>query len=115
MIELFTISSFVAIPLILWFKTEVWYEYTKLFRIGFLSGAKKYEAAKMDDMTITYIQFLRKNHHKLFVIRLITCPLCMAIWFAFLTSILFGNIILLAPAAAGGLIVYGLICKLFDI
>jgi hypothetical protein len=50
MMFLFITCSLIAMILILWFKTEVWYEYTKLLRVGFLSKAKLYEDEKDNDL-----------------------------------------------------------------
>ena len=113
MINLLVGCSMVAMVLLLWFKTEVWHEYTKIFRIA-SDLSKAYEAEKMNDMTITYIQFLRKNYHQYFIIRLITCPICFSFWIAFFLS-LGWKVVMLAPIMIGGLIIYGCVCKLLDI
>lgn len=98
--------------LLVWFKTEAWHEYSKLFHIA-TQLAKNFETEQLNDMTITYIQFLRKNYHQHFIIRLITCPICLSFWLA--TCLALTNIIMFAPLMVGGLILYGCVCKLLDI
>lgn len=107
--------SIVSILLILWFKTEVWYEYTKLFRLGFLSNTQKYELEKHNDITLTYIQFLRKNYRQYFIIRMITCPICVSFWLSLLCGTLMWNLPTFLLTMVGGLIIYGLIIRLLDI
>ena len=115
MIQCLILCSFIAAFLLLWFKTEAWYEYTKKVGLGRLSGAKLYESEKMNDITITYIQFLRKWFGKFFVIRLITCPICISAWWAFLLSMVMWNFLIAAPLMLGGLILYGIVCQLLEI
>jgi len=113
MICLFVGSSIISMVLLLWFKTEVWYEYSKVFRIA-RQLASEYEAEKQNDMTITYIHFLRKNYQQYFFIRLITCPICTSFWIAFGLG-LNSSLIMTAPLMLGGLVGYGIVCKLLDI
>lgn len=107
--------SIVAMVLILWFKTEVWYEYTKLFGLSRLSLEKEYEQEKQNDITIDYIKFLRKNWRDKFIIRLITCPICLSYWLSFLVCLFSLNILVFPVIFIGSLILYGLVCRIMDI
>ena len=116
MTEIFVVGCILAAILLIWFKTEAWYEYTKVFGLGFLSRAKKYEAEKHEDVTMTYMKFLKKNYHKLFGIRLITCEICFSVWASIILSFVAAGSVLYAPALMIiGLTAYGIICKLLDI
>lgn len=108
-------SSFVAMILIIWFKTEVWYEYTKMFGFQRLSLEKEYEQEKQNDITVDYIKFLRKNWHNRFIIRLITCPICLSYWLSFLVCLCSLNILVFPVIFIGSLILYGLVCRIMDI
>lgn len=108
-------SCLVSIILLVWFKTEAWYEYTKFLDLGFLSKSDEYEKEKYNDFTITYIQFLRKNYHDNFLIRLITCPICFSLWVSLIISILTFSLFGFPFIMITGLSIYGLLCRLLDI
>jgi hypothetical protein len=71
--------SIIALILLLWFKTEVWLEYTRLLGLNFLSFYRDYDLKKQSDVTLTYPIYLRR-YHNCFFVRLITCPICLAVW-----------------------------------
>jgi hypothetical protein len=73
------IICLIALLLLIWFRTDAWLEYTKLLRLNAMSDYKGYEAAKRDDVMLTYNNFLRQKHD-CFAIRLVTCPICQAVW-----------------------------------
>lgn len=99
-----TIICLVALNLLVWFRTDAWLEYTRLFRLNFLSYYKDYDAKQNEDATLTYIQYLRM-YHNCFAVRLITCPTCFAIWWGLGFGIL--TCIGMAPIyTIGGLIVF---------
>ena len=108
-------SSVVAMILILWFKTEVWYEYTKLMGLKRLSQEEKYEQEKQNDISIDYIKFLRKNWHNRFIVRLITCPICLSFWLSFLICFFSLNIHVFPVVFIGSLILYSLVWRIMDI
>ena len=83
-------ACIVALVLVIWFRTDAWLEYTRIFRLNFLSLYKEYDNRKNDDLTLTYHHFLRLHHNGFFV-RLVTCPTCIAVWLAMiLSAIVFG-------------------------
>ena len=107
--------SIVVMILVLWLKTEVWYEYTKLIGLKRLSLEEQYEQEKQNDITIDYIKFLRKNWHDKFIVRLITCPICLSYWLSFLVCFLSLNILYFPVVFIGSLILYGIVCRILDI
>lgn len=84
-----TIICLVALNLLIWFRTDAWLEYTRLFRLNFLSQYKDFDAKKNEDATLTYNQYLRM-YHNCFTVRLITCPICQAVWWGLGFGILTG-------------------------
>lgn len=72
-------SCLVALALLIWFRTDAWLEYTRLFHLNFLSGYKEYDARQKEDLTLTYLNFLRLHHYG-FITRLLTCPTCIGVW-----------------------------------
>ena len=76
-----------GLTLLVWFRTDAWLEYTKLFRLNWLSHYKDFEVKSAEDVSLTYHVYLRRYHDS-FLIRLITCPICLAIWIGVIFSIL---------------------------
>ena len=107
---IFSVICLIATILLIWFRTDAWLEYTRLFHINWLSQYKDYDIKYKEDFSLTYLQYLRR-YHNCFVVRLITCPICQSIWwgtiFGILTWILFIPIYII-----GGLILFLIIDKL---
>jgi len=86
------VISLIALILLIWFRTDAWLEYCRVFHLNFISFHKDYYAKKHEDATLTYLNYLRRDHNCFFV-RLITCPICLAVWLAIpavvVTSIVF--------------------------
>lgn len=72
-------SSVIALILLIWFRTDAWLEYTRLFHLNFLSFYKDYDLKYKEDTSLTYLLYLRRDHNCFFV-RLITCPICLSVW-----------------------------------
>ena len=72
-------SCIIALVLLIWFRTDAWLEYTRVFHLNFLSLYREYDNRKKEDLTLKYIHFLRL-HHDGFFTRLITCPICISVW-----------------------------------
>lgn len=85
------ISCIITFNLIIWFNTNSFYEYSKLFR---LCKHSKYEYHKEDvnpgDLWIDYIS---KYYRKYFLVRLITCPICNCTWQSLILCILFSQLL----------------------
>lgn len=71
--------SIISLILLIWFRTEAWLEYTRLFRLNFLSFYKDYDQKRQKDITLNYQIYLRR-YHDCFFVRMITCPICLAVW-----------------------------------
>ena len=67
--------------LIIWFKTDGFVEYFKVFRIS--------KWLNVDDFELTYHSYLRQYHNN-FWVRLITCPICLSCWLLLPTLIIEG-------------------------
>jgi hypothetical protein len=88
--------SFTVFFLFMWFNTEAFIEYAKLF------GGKKF--FYIDDFEdelkqlncINYIEFLSKRSNSFFI-KLITCPLCLGFWFCIAFTHVFTSGLILAP------------------
>ena len=110
MVFLINVSCFISLVLLMFFRTDFWLEYTKIFRLNFLSFYKDYEEKRKKDATLTYHLYLRL-YHNCFFVRLITCPICLSIWI----GILFGfisHLVFIPIFVIGGLLLFTIIDKL---
>ena len=85
-------SSFITSVLIVWFNTNVVVEYGKLLKLDSILLIKEYEDYVLNvDIDATYISFLACTKNN-FIIRLATCPLCLAAWYCLFISLAIGLI-----------------------
>lgn len=104
---MFTVIVTIASFLILWFRSEAFIEYSRLFRCSWLCNYKDYDAKKKNDASLSYFGYLRQYHNNFFT-RLITCPVCLCGWLAFLAALWY-DLLLLPFFFVGGLVVFGLV------
>lgn len=105
--------AIIVLILLVWFRTEAWIEYCRLFRANFLSFYKDFDAKQYQDVSLTYHGYLRR-YHNCFFTRLITCPVCLTIWLV-LTGIFikFAFFVLLGMALHTGIV--GVLLVLLEI
>ena len=107
---LFLFICNLALILLVWFRTEAWLEYARLLHLKALSFYEDFDEKKKMDVTLTYHLYLRMYHNNFFV-RLVTCPICLAVWVGSIFSIFF--IPLQAPVIIiGGLLLFSIIDRL---
>lgn len=103
-------SCLIALLLLIWFRTDGWLEYTKLLRLDFIAHYKDFEEKQETNITLTYHLYLRL-YHNCFFIRLITCPICLAVWLGIVIALF--TVPLQAPVyIIGGLLLFTIIDKL---
>ena len=76
------ISSFV---LIIWFETNALVEYGRLLAFKF----KDYSF--QENIGISFPDYLAATHSDSFLVRLITCPICLGVWLGIIFGIIFDN------------------------
>jgi len=97
--------------LILWFNTDAFIVYTKLFRIGKLFKIDKYELYKKEkNPRIEYHTYLRIKYNN-FITKLITCVPCINFWICLIIVLLFSNIVNFPFIYVVSLVIYTLITK----
>lgn len=102
----------ITLILLIWFKTDAFVVYTKLFRIDKFFYVKEWEEFKnTKDCTVTYHQFLRMKSPYGFWTKLITCPICFSVWLS-VVSFLFIGIVGIPIVCVCSLFLYFLITKL---
>jgi len=116
-LELLFMSSTVALILLVWFNTEAFIEYTKLFsgtRFFLVDDFREkqkeyvYPAPHLD-----YISYL-VQYHDSFFIRLITCPLCLSFWLTVALCLITGEWLLLPMTNLLGLIFFKVTTKVIN-
>jgi hypothetical protein len=65
--------------LTIWFKTEAFIEYSKLFRLDGIFKIDNYELYKKINHSIQYLDFLSLKYPN-FLTKLISCPFCINFW-----------------------------------
>ena len=105
-----TIICIISLILLIFFRTDAYIEYCRLFHLNFLSHYKDFDIKYKEDVSLTYIQYLRR-YHNCFFIRLITCPICLAVWLGIIAAI-FTTVIFLPIYIVGGLLLYTIIDRL---
>lgn len=101
--------SLIAMLLLIWFRTEAFIEYCKLFHITNISFYEDYELKKAEDARLTYLTYLRQYHNNFFT-RMITCPICLSFWISVIICVF--NITLIPISMMGGLLIFIIIDKL---
>ena len=105
------IWSCIALFLLIFFRTNAWLEYCRMFHLNFPSFYKDFDEKYKKDFSLTYIDYLRR-YHNCFFVRLITCPICFSVWLGILLGIITTSIILIPLYSVGGLLTYVIIDRL---
>jgi hypothetical protein len=100
----------IAINLLIWFRTEAWLEYTRIFHLNWMSYYKDFDSKYKEDASLTYLKYLRM-YHNCFAIRMLTCPICQAVWWGIGFGILTA-LCLIPIYIVGGLLLFLIIDKL---
>ena len=80
----------VSLVMLVWFKTDAFYEYCKLFGFKKLFYTEEYSIFAEASPEINYLEYLQVQYD-CFFIRLISCPICSAIWLNIILSSLLWN------------------------
>lgn len=102
----------ITLILLVWFKTDAFIVYTKLFKIDkffYISDWEEFKNTK--DCTVTYHQFLKIKFPNGFCVKLITCPICVCVWLSGISSIFIG-VVALPIVCVCSLFIYFAITKL---
>ena len=102
--------SFTALFLLIWFRTEAFVEYAKLFRLSKFFKIDLYEEMKRGGAEMSYHDFLLE-HFNMFGTRLITCPICVSTWLCGIFA-LFNPLTVALNSAVFGLLLYLILAKM---
>ena len=106
--------GFITTFLIVWFQTDAFVEYCKVF------GLKKFLFG-YDNPELTFPQYLYskrnvfcKNRFSLFYIKLITCPICLSFWLCLISGTIIHNFLAIPLLYVTSLFVYLIFSKLLN-
>lgn len=86
-----SLICFKTLILLIWFKTDAFIVYSKLFRVNRFFHIKEWEEfKKTKDCSVEYHQYLRMIKPDSFWVKLVTCPICFCVWLCISTAILSG-------------------------
>ena len=114
MIEIILCACWSALFLIIWFETDAFVHYCELLRLDFAFGIVEYKNSMLYE-GMDYLDYLRIKYPNSFVIKLITCQLCLSIWFS--AAFVLGSsmsFIMIAPVELLAISFYFIIKKLFN-
>ena len=80
--------------LFIWFETDGFIEYSKLFRLHKLFKVDRFEVYKKEsNPNISYHSYLRQKH-KSFISKMVTCVPCLNFWIVLITCLVFKSLII---------------------
>jgi hypothetical protein len=117
-------TSILAFFLIVWFDTDAFFEYIKVFRLhkygnwgtktpDEIWGVPEYEELIKEDPDLSYIEFLNIKHNNFFT-RLFSCPLCLGFWVHIFISLVLNSFTLFFVSLLLGCVVYFKFSKLLN-
>jgi hypothetical protein len=114
MVDILIVSCFITTTLLIWFKSDAFVEYAKLLHLHRIFKIKEYEEKRLaESFQLTYTTFLRMTSDR-FLIRLITCPLCVSFWLS-LIGLFFVPMYFIPIVYVSTLLIYGVITRLLNI
>lgn len=108
-----SLISLISLILLIWFKSDAFIVYSKLFKLNKFFYIDAWEEYKnTQDCTVGYHLFLNIKFQNNFFIKLITCPICLCVWLCF--PVLFFNILSYPIVCVSSLTIYYGIVKLMS-
>lgn len=83
LVAFLSIICLIASTLIIWFKSDAFVEWMKLFGLSKYIKYQQYLDAKFENVSITYPLFLKLKYPR-FIFKLLGCPLCLGTWLSIL-------------------------------
>ncbi len=104
---------FINVLLVIWFKTDAFLEYARLFRLAKVFEIDKYDKEYHNDFTLDYHTFLLREHKDSFFVKLVTCPVCLIVWCGIVSSLFFGYLYF-SPVTICGMLLYFTLSRLMN-
>lgn len=115
MVEFFYSLTFTVFFLIIWFKTDVFYQYCELFDMHwFLFGYTENSTLTFPQYLYTKRHLITKSKYLLFYFKLISCPLCLGFWLSMLFTTVFSSLLLLPAVYLFSILTFLIFSKFLD-
>jgi len=116
MLYFFSLLCLITSILLTWFKTNAFIDYCKLFNV-FTSIVKSFEFT--DSLSFPQFLFITyknsvKNRLNVFLLKLVTCPICLSAWLCIVLGTLFGYFLYIPILYIGSLFFYFKLIKFID-
>jgi hypothetical protein len=114
MIDFLYSLGFIVTFLIVWFQTDAFVEYCKVF--GFKKILFNYEFSELTFPQYLYSKrnILCKTKISLFYIKLITCPVCLSFWLCLIAGTIINNFLIIPLLYVTSVFVYLVFSKLLN-
>ena len=86
MAELIGLSCWATLALVIWFETDAFIHYARVFGLSLRFHIVAYEDDLLRDQ-VDYLDFLRIKYPHSFWINLVTCPTCLSVWLAAIVTL----------------------------
>lgn len=114
MIDFLYSLGFIVTFLIVWFQTDAFVEYCKVFGLKkFLLGYENTELSFPQHL-YSIRNVLCKNKFSLFYIKLITCPVCLSFWLCLIAGTIIQNFLVIPLLYVTSLFIYLIFNKLLN-
>ena len=98
MLKITSIALLFSYLLLVWLKTNAFVEYMQLFRLSRFLKVSEYLQIQENGYGGVFADFLQEYYHDYFIVRLLSCPICVSFWLGILTSLYTGEIISILAA-----------------
>lgn len=102
---------YVIFLLFIWFDTDAFISYSKIFRLSKLFKIDKWEEYRMINPKMDYLNYIRNKHANFFT-KLITCKPCLTFWLVLTSCYFFVNLFYFPMIYMISYSIYTLLCKL---
>ena len=96
---------FITLILIIWFDTDAFLEYCRLFKLTRFFKIKEFNKAYENNFELTYLFYI-KRYHDCFFVRLITCPICLSVWLSIILCAIANSLVCIPLICVVSLIIY---------
>jgi hypothetical protein len=99
MLQITGIALFFSYLMVVWLKTNAFVEYMTLFKQDSFFHVAEYNTLHKEGYAGIYTDFLFEYYNDSFIVRLVSCPVCLSFWLGLFSVILTGSTtgILAAP------------------
>jgi hypothetical protein len=89
---MFTFAVVAGYFMLVWYRTNAFAEYAKLFRLDNFFAVAEYLKIHKDGYDGNYIDFLSEYYSDFFVVRLLRCPVCVSFWLGVVSVFAFESV-----------------------